>query len=532
MSPKIPVRFGAALAVFAAFAAASFVQSPVPGVNEPHYLAKAKHYWNPEFGQGDFFLESSDAHLVFFQTVGLFTRWLALEQTAFIGRLLALALLAGGWTRLISRLVPGTWTPLFAAAVFLAMAAVGNFSGEWIIGGVEAKIFSYGFVFWGLAFLLDDSRNGRPCQANVTLAAACGGLAVSFHPVVGLWSIIAAAFAGIVMWRSGAPRLETAEWFSAERLLVRFAVPAGLLILCAVPGLVPALQLLEDKSPSTDFAANYIQVFFRLKHHLDPMEFNPASYAAYTVLGVLSLVGLQRSTQGWSGRLFRWFCVGATGIALAGLLIGAGPRPPEEMPFFEFRMKLLKFYPFRLFDVMVPVAVSVVCAGGLQTWLDRRHTRRGWTSPSLLVGTLCGGLLAFGLIYPGNDRNPSRMTDRQLSDWIAACRWIDANAPQDSLFLTPMESWAFKWYAQRPEFVVPKDCPQDAPGIVEWNRRLRFLREWFEENYDGGYSHTALHDLHEQTGITHIVSRRLGPFDAEEVYQNETYRIYRIRSAH
>ena len=36
--------------------------APVPEVNEPHYLAKAKHYWNPDWCSRDFFLQSADAH--------------------------------------------------------------------------------------------------------------------------------------------------------------------------------------------------------------------------------------------------------------------------------------------------------------------------------------------------------------------------------------------------------------------------------------------------------------------------------------
>ena len=35
---------------------------PVPDVNEPYYLGKAIHYWNPNAYPGDFFMESADTH--------------------------------------------------------------------------------------------------------------------------------------------------------------------------------------------------------------------------------------------------------------------------------------------------------------------------------------------------------------------------------------------------------------------------------------------------------------------------------------
>ena len=46
------------LAIFALFC----VQGawPVPEVNEPYYLGKAIHYWNPHWAAGDWFLQTAD----------------------------------------------------------------------------------------------------------------------------------------------------------------------------------------------------------------------------------------------------------------------------------------------------------------------------------------------------------------------------------------------------------------------------------------------------------------------------------------
>ena len=43
---------------------------PVPDVNESHYLSKAKHYWNPDWCRNDFFVNTADAHQVFYWTFG------------------------------------------------------------------------------------------------------------------------------------------------------------------------------------------------------------------------------------------------------------------------------------------------------------------------------------------------------------------------------------------------------------------------------------------------------------------------------
>ena len=103
-----------------------------------------------------------------------------------------------------------------------------------------------------------------------------------------------------------------------------------------------------------------------------------------------------------------------------------------------------------------------------------------------------------------------------------------ANTAKNALILTPVqESWAFKWYAHRAEFVSFKDCPQDGPGILEWNNRLVFLREWSEAALPDGYSLAEV-DALKRRGITHIIARRLGPFNFEPVYKNETFRVYRL----
>src|SRR5690606_4924242 len=75
-----------AAVVFGMFLAFSVIRAPLPAVNEPHFLAKAKHYWDPAWCPGDLFLDSADAHLVYFQAIGLVAQVLSLEATAWLGR--------------------------------------------------------------------------------------------------------------------------------------------------------------------------------------------------------------------------------------------------------------------------------------------------------------------------------------------------------------------------------------------------------------------------------------------------------------
>ena len=57
----------------------SLARSSIPGVNESHYLSKARHFWQPEWCRGDLFLESANPHGVFYAAFGWLTTKMSLR---------------------------------------------------------------------------------------------------------------------------------------------------------------------------------------------------------------------------------------------------------------------------------------------------------------------------------------------------------------------------------------------------------------------------------------------------------------------
>ena len=82
------------------------------------------------------------------------------------------------------------------AWIFLMLSAVGNLSGEWLVGGIEAKVVAYGLLFAAIAAGLNGQASRRGGQ--ILFAGVLAGLAVSFHPVVGIWGVASAVFASLV----------------------------------------------------------------------------------------------------------------------------------------------------------------------------------------------------------------------------------------------------------------------------------------------------------------------------------------------
>ncbi len=503
------------LAVGAAFLAYSFWCAPIPGTNEPHYLCKAKHYWDSDWCRRDMFLTSSNPHLVFYVTLGWLTRFLSLETVAVIGRLTGYLALAVGWTQFSQALGLTRRGTVAAAVLVLFWASWLSLSGEWLVGGIESKTYAFAAVFAGIATAM---------QQRWRMTGLLLGVAVAFHPLVGLWSVIAAVMA------VAAARMTRVIKVGETLRQARFWSGSLLFVIVAAAGIVPALAVVgSDNSAAAKqqaFAANYIQVFYRLSHHLDPMQFPTANYVLY--LGLLALAcGLSRRlVPSRSLSWFRWFVLSAAFIALCGWVAGYGPRPrAADMPLFELRMLILKFYPFRLVDAFVPIFLSVVVV----RWLSdqaRFMPRARWVrwSPSLLAGLFCVALVL------GRGNGSARyLPDDREQEWLAVCEWVEAQTPQDSLFVTPNESWGFKWFAQRAEYVAFKDCPQDAANLVEWNSRLRWLGNWAAAGFeDQVYSPEDIARLVQKTGATHFIARKPSRLEAPLVFENRAYAIYRL----
>ncbi len=501
------------LAVWFTLVLWSLVRIPVPGVNEPHYWGKAKHWWNPQWCAGDFFLDSSNPHLFFYATFGSLTCWFPLEQAAIIGRILGLLILAIGWQHFVQTLLGGRWTGLMTMILFLCLQTIGNFSGEWLVGGMESKVPAYGFLFWGLG----EWWRGRPVTASAFL-----GLSICFHPIVGLWGVIALAMSevGFRIWGRRAPLPSDGSpvaSFTRRQLLASIAVGA----LIALPGLVAGVSALQGATAEESRIANQLQVGDRLAHHLDPMRFPKSAYWFAGSLLVIWLL-LSKEIPG-TIRQRRWQCfvVATILIALAGIVLGFGPRPVAQMPGHVWRLALLKFYPFRLGDLFLPVAFSLamVQAARSSSWRFAR--------PLLRLGVIAAVIGALFIAFP--DENPSRLSPQEYRDWGAACQWIRDQTPTDSIVYAADNSWGLKWLTHRPEFVNYKDMPQDAARIVQWNERLWVIARWrIAAVQDGSVSEAELADLRRQTGIRYLLASRFGPIDAKPVFERGGFRVYEL----
>ncbi len=488
---------------------------PVPDVNESHYLVKAQVHWGLLTPEGDVFLESRDAHPVFFFLWGWTCRLLSPEAATWLGRLACWALLAWGWCRLGRSVGLSALGTVLAAALLVAGNAWGNLSQEWIVGGLEAKSPAYGLVLWGFSAAL-----GRRWGAAWLLL----GAATALHPLVGGWNallLLAAWPFWHRKWRRELTPVPPKSWLGG--LLLGGAI--------SLAGLLPALALCWGVDAETAAWASRAYVYHRLRHHLYFPAFpwgNRLSFLGLAVVGAGAYFLLRRSSA-WL--LLGRITLGAVLLAAAGAALGlAAPWDWDTAAW------LLRYYWFRPGDLWVPALVALAATALMERTLARQSAWGSWLLLPLLL--LAGGHLVQVVWQRHHHRWPraeAHMSREQFDAWVQVCRRAGklSGRGEPAVFLTPRYTQTFHWYARRAEVVNWKDVPQDAPSLVRWWRRLVDLYDYRRLKGTGPWEQLPpdqLLRLARRYGASWaIVPRATGreyPFPVE--FANEHFVLYRL----
>jgi hypothetical protein len=495
---------------------------PAPRVNEPHYLGRMKHFWDPTWCAGDVFLESPDAHGLFVWAFGWVTKYLSLTATAWVGCLLAWALLAWAWQRLSWRVLPAPLASVLTAAIWVTLTNTAHLAGEWVVGGVEAKPFAYLFVLLALRALVDRKWN------RVWLFL---GVASAFHVLVGGWSFVVCG--GIWLadeWRTPADRRRSIA--SALSMLPGLIVGGFI----ALVGLVPALQLNMRQPPEVVAEANQIYVFERLPHHLALVTLPARDIIVRIVrhaIQILCLWAFARANSRDAAisydllRRVTWFAWGAVALAATGFLI--------EILLWNHpntAAALLRYYWFRLTDVAVPLALALQAVTFIVAGIRIGKPAAFW----LLVFAVAIPLRHIGYSTIERLDDPTPPADASMHDpaaWADVCDWIADNTPRDAVFLTPRRAVSFKWRTSRAEVANRKDIPQDAEHMVEWFHRLEDL--FYYQTGDGAEPFDSIGQLGTERavemarryGANYIVSDQDNPLALKAIYPTREHPNYK-----
>lgn len=492
-----PVKIAPVAELVMLFALISLLAAePVPGINESHYLPKAKHLFDRSYCPGDLFFESHDAHGLAAGFAGSLAIWLPLPAVAWIGRILSWLCLAWAWQKLRVAIEIHWILGAFSLSSWYFAIDYGNWAGEWAIGGFEGKSLAYPCIIVALAELF----HGRWPRVWIWL-----GLAVAWHPLAGGWAGLSFGIAWLCMPQLWQRARAQAAWL-------------GLAAAIGLVGVIPAGLGLNSPNQVGNLVASQIHVYKRLAHHQCPSLFAFERHLAGGVsLGLLIAASilawcmfrkekrerLRQDPVSWLLTL-AWIAVL---FSAAGLLIDRNFSLSNPV----YASQLLRFYWFRWSDIAVPLAWTLTfwklteigfkrvagTSGAIAPLGVGKHSAGpvtdGWsrltTSAQIFAGILVIVLIArhtqanFARQYPAADEILMKApmtrainTDRYI-DWLAVCDWARKNSPTDSLWFTPEHQQTFKWYAGRAEVVCWKDVPQDNASVRKWYERLILCRQ-------------------------------------------------------
>ena len=471
----------------------------VPSNNEYVYLPYLAKLWNSHFLANDWtFSGGLPSHLVFNLFFGPLTLVFPLEVVGWIGRIFSWSFILIALLQLGKHFRIPRWliTVSILLWLFYHQSIVG---GEWVFGTFEAKCIAYALLFLGLNGFL---------QQSVILPSILLGLACSFHPLVGLWAMLAVGLT-----------------FFALRLPIGIILKfAGYTALFALPGFIPLLLALfaggSEPAEIWKFMALVV-----IPYHFDPYYFGQRKRLLLLLAILLGFNWLHYRAGGKSPAL-RLLIVFQMFLGLF-FVLGFLARLTENY-------KLLILMPCRLFPVLLPLFFFFCLISTLHQWSSIKGGKR-----LMVVGLLA--LAAFGnpvTLFVNRVTYHYELWTRQEEDVQKAFKWIANNTPPDSVIISPPwrgDSFYHTRRAQVASWWLPR-----FDRLTEWRERLESLGgdvssvkdgttrsrvKHMEEHYNQ-LTATDIAFLREKYGTDYLVSS--AQYSYPVLLNAGTYKVYAL----
>jgi len=208
------------------------------------------------------------------------------------------------------------------------------------------------------------------------------------------------------------------------------------------------------------------------------------------------------------------------------------------------KIAALRYYWFRLPDVMLPLAVSVVVAFIAENLVSGQgRLGRLIGGPGLrraLVGVIfLAALVSAGSYRAGKIRHDLK-ADRAAGQILPMLSWIQENTPREAIFLIDPTLDKFYVYAERAQFVSVKHAPYQPGDELEWYKRILLCNQGQRPEKNGFEAYPELsinynrlsgeqiRAIAEEYGIDYYLSKERGDLGLERVHGEGGYSLYRI----
>jgi len=416
--------------------------------NEMDVIPYAKALFNNDWLKNDWYLSLKIPYRYFFSyPVGFFVDTFGFANTIIVGRIISYILIAIALNALIRSLKvkSNNYLFYFALILFFIIFPSGYGANEWMAGGLETKVFAYGFAILSLSSFLNKQNNKGFLFA---------GLALSFHLLVGLYNLFCLI---PVLW------LHQSE---NRNYLIGLFKSLPIFIIAGSVGIYGILYQLSLPQDNLNNIGWDIYVNIRVPHHTLPSMFPIEIWIKFIIFALLNLFFFIKS-KNKEVRMLSSYAIFSVIISLIGLLFfliwGADHH--------------LKYYFFRFGSIMLPLIsflnIISFTIGKSEHILSKNHNKIKYTFMALSFTIMLPAMYFFISDYA------IARTNRELlgttSPDIAMADWIKQNTPKSKVFITKPNDMFFYLNYERPVFVTSKHAPQSGKDIVEWYNRLKAL---------------------------------------------------------
>lgn len=380
---------------------------------------------------------------LFSHIVGFFIAKFGVVGTVFTGRLISYLLFSVVFIKLCKTIKQDFFYRLGVFLLLFIFFRRGmGAGGEWMIGGLDTKVFAYCFALLSLTIVI---------QKKYYLGLLYAGFSFSFHVLIGGYNIVCLLPIFIV------------QSVNEKSTFLRLIKSSFAFLISASFGLYATyIHFTEKIAPEIAQLGWEIYVEKRVPHHVVP-NFSIKTLVLLVVFTVVVFVFYKRQNK--VQKYIALYALSSVGILVIGLVVYA---------FLD--ATYLRYYFFRFCDVILPL-ITIILLGSLVKF-DFLHRFLGkiYLKTTIVFLFVLGlGIVIYGIQIPKIKKQIFTIIENKTCVDSEMTNWIKKNTTKDAVFCIPPDNRFFYMNAERAILVSYKNSPQAPQDIIEWYERMKLL---------------------------------------------------------
>ena len=410
--------------------------------NEMDVIPYGRAFYNEDWLKNDWYLSLKTPYrFLFSYPIGFFYDNFGFLKTIYVGRIISYILIAISATKLVNTISfnKSFIYYLLALAVFFYYFSLGLGAGEWIVGGLDTKVFAYGFTLLSISYFIKN---------DIKKWLLFSGLTLSFHILIGFYNLL--SFLPLIL----VLRKNDHTYVNQIIKYLPFFIISGSI------GIYGIIDLLINTTNSISNIGWDIYVNIRVPHHTIPSLFSKKIWVFFILFSTTNIYILLK-TNIERLKLLSIYALSTVGISLAGLSVFL----------FYGNSIILRYYFFRFSDVILPlltiISISYFISEKIKATSDKIKNI-SYYSTIIAISVF----LIFSIKQIYSEVKTISSVELYDLDMIA---WVKNNTSTDDIFIVNPNSNMFYINYERPIFVSWKHSPQNNDDIIEWYNRLKLL---------------------------------------------------------